>query len=62
MAKKVDDQNSNNINYNEMSKDFDNSIAFKTSCSLVFDALDQPSGYTEPILHKARLNFKKLHE
>ena len=60
MAKKVDDQNSKDKNYIKMSTDFDNSIAFKTACLLVFDALNQPSGYTEPILHEARLNFKKI--
>ena len=61
MAKKVDFQNSNDKNYLKMSTDLDGSIAFNASCSLVFDALDQPSGYTEPILHNARLNFKNIN-
>ncbi|MDB4860041.1 malate synthase G [Alphaproteobacteria bacterium] len=57
MAKIVDDQNSNDTNYIPMA-DNDNSIAFKASKDLVFDGLNQPSGYTEPILHRRRLEFK----
>ncbi len=36
----------------------ENSIAFKAAKELVFDGINQPSGYTEPILHKRRLEFK----
>ncbi len=57
MAKVVDGQNSNNKNYIPMS-DNKNSIAFKAAKELVFDGIKQPSGYTEPILHKRRLEFK----
>ena len=55
MAKIVDKQNSNSSNYENMSPDFDKSIAFKTACELVFQGKDQPSGYTEPLLHLNRL-------
>ena len=55
MAKVVDTQNKNDINYQNMSPVFDKSIAFKTACELVFNGKDQPSGYTEPLLHLNRL-------
>ena len=38
-----------------MTPNFDQSIAFKTACELVFQGRDQPSGYTEPLLHLNRL-------
>ena len=55
MAKIVDNQNINDKNYQKMSPNFDKSIAFKTACELVFHGKDQPSGYTEPLLHLNRL-------
>ncbi len=55
MAKVVDDQNKNDKNYQKMSPHYDKSIAFKTACELVFQGKDQPSGYTEPLLHLNRL-------
>ena len=58
MAKIVDDQNKNDSNYIKMSDDFENSIAFKTACDLVFKGKEQPSGYTEPLLHLNRLKKK----
>ncbi len=58
MAKIVDVQNKNDPNYVKMSDDYENSIAFKTGCDLVFKAKDQPSGYTEPLLHLNRLKIK----
>ena len=58
MAKVVDDQNSKDKNYVAISNNFDNSIAFKAACELVFEGKLQPSGYTEPILHKKRLEKK----
>ena len=61
MASVVDSQNVSDKNYIPMSKNIDQSIAFKAACELVFEGKTQPSGYTEPILHKKRLE-KKLAE
>ncbi len=58
MAKIVDDQNKNDKNYEKMSDNFENSIAFKAACDLVFKGENQPSGYTEPLLHKLRIEKK----
>ena len=58
MAKIVDEQNKNDKNYIKMSDNFENSIAFKTACDLIFDGRKQPSGYTEPLLHLNRLKKK----
>ena len=55
MAKTVDEQNKNDKLYQKMSPQYDKSIAFKTACELVFQGKDQPSGYTEPLLHLNRL-------
>ena len=54
MAKIVDDQNRNDPEYEKMSENFSKSIAFKTACDLIFKGKDQPSGYTEPLLHTNR--------
>ena len=59
MAKIVDEQNKNDLNYQKMSDNFDKSIAFSAACDLVFKGKDQPSGYTEPLLHQKRLERKK---
>ena len=61
MAKIVDNQNKNDKSYVPMSNDFDNSIAFKASLDLVLKGETSPSGYTEPILHKNRLELKSKH-
>ena len=58
MAKIVDRQNQNDQNYVKMSSDYDRSIAFQTACELIFKGKDQPSGYTEPLLHLNRLKKK----
>ena len=58
MAKIVDDQNKKDPNYIRMSEDYDKSIAFKTACDLVFMGKEQPSGYTEPLLHLNRIAKK----
>ena len=60
MAKIVDKQNQNDPQYIKMSNDFENSIAFKTACDLIFNGTNQPSGYTEPLLHLNRLKKKIL--
>jgi len=58
MAKIVDEQNKDDTKYVKMSDDFERSIAFKTACDLIFKGTDQPSGYTEPLLHLNRLKKK----
>ena len=58
MARTVDTQNQNDPKYKKMSDDFENSIAFSAACDLVFKGRLQPSGYTEPLLHKKRLEKK----
>ena len=58
MAKVVDKQNENDRNYISMSDNFENSLAFKTACDLIFKGKDQPSGYTEPLLHLNRIEKK----
>lgn len=58
MAKIVDDQNKDDPLYVKMSGDYENSIAFQTACDLVFRGKEQPSGYTEPLLHLNRLKKK----
>jgi malate synthase len=60
MAKIVDDQNKIDVNYTPMSKDFDNSIAFNASLNLIIEGTVSPSGYTEPILHKRRIELKSM--
>jgi len=55
MAKIVDKQNENDKNYEKMSDNYEKSIAFKTACDLIFKGIEQPSGYTEPLLHLNRI-------
>ena len=60
MAKIVDDQNKEDKNYIKMSDNFENSIAFKAGCDLIFSGKKQPSGYTEPLLHLNRIRLKSI--
>ena len=58
MAVVVDKQNSDDKNYNNMSPNFDENIAFQAALEIIFEGIKQPSGYTEPILHRRRLEVK----
>ncbi|SFP08985.1 malate synthase [Variovorax sp. OK605] len=58
MAKVVDEQNAGDAQYLPMAGHFDTSAAYKAAQDLVFKGIEQPSGYTEPLLHAWRLKVK----
>ncbi|MBV8634542.1 MAG: hypothetical protein JO002_08645, partial [Burkholderiaceae bacterium] len=59
MAKVVDEQNSGDPHYRPMAPYCEGSLAFQAACALVLEAIEQPSGYTEPLLQKYRLAVKR---